>query len=104
LTNLSNLWFKGKIAGLRKQRNNLCAICKKKGNSRTLEFAHIHRTPITRQPRGRKERYYDILKHPKSYILAHRDCHRKKHAKQHSNLIKEGIREAHTHTHKKKAG
>ncbi len=94
MTNAANEWAAKELPRLRRERGNRCDICKKKGNKRTLEFYHKRRTPLTRQPRGRKERIEDIKQHPASYGLAHKTCHRKKYAKQHSQLIKEGIREA----------
>ena len=37
-----------------------------------LEFAHVKPTELKGRSRGRKERYYDIIKNPDSYRLL---CH-----------------------------
>ena len=34
-----------------------------------LEFAHVKETGLSGRGRGRKERYYDIIKNPESYRL-----------------------------------
>lgn len=42
-----------------------------------LQFAHVAETPLSKisRGRGRKERYYDIKKHPDSYRLMCKTCH-----------------------------
>jgi hypothetical protein len=95
MANRANEWIKEKLRELRSRRGNKCAICGEGGNSRTLQFCHVRKTPLSGiSHRGRKERYYDIIKHPRSYILAHRKCHFKKFRKQHSNAIKKGMKQA----------
>lgn len=76
MTNRFNLFIKRKFRELREKRGNKCEIC---GNVVNLQFAHIHgkETKLTgKRGRGRKERYYDIIKNPKSYVLLCEKCHK----------------------------
>lgn len=40
-----------------------------------LEFAHVKDTGLNGEGRGSKRRYYDVLRHPRSYVLACKNCH-----------------------------
>lgn len=42
-----------------------------------LEFAHVKETGLNGRGRGLPQRYNDIRKHPKSYLLVCRNCHAK---------------------------
>lgn len=85
--NKANQWIKGKFEELRQSRGNKCDICGGKPTKKDpLQFYHIRKTPLSGiAHRGRKERYYDILRHPKSYGLGHRSCHMRKFRRQHAN-------------------
>lgn len=89
MTNAANEYAKLLAKRLKGERGNKCEVqgC----NRRNLEWAHIHRTPISGKHRGRKEKLYDILKHPKCYrLLCHyHHFHLKKLKKQHSRIMKE---------------
>ena len=41
-----------------------------------LEFAHTKPTELKGRGRGRKERVYDVIKHPDAYILLCHQCHK----------------------------
>jgi hypothetical protein len=45
---------------------NRCTVC---GSTENLEFAHKVPTGLSGRGRGRKERYYDIIKYPLDYTL-----------------------------------
>lgn len=72
MTNRTNKFIKK----LRKKLENLfggkCFFC---GSTSLLEFAHYKPTTIDGKGRGRKERYYDIIKNHKCYVLLCRYCH-----------------------------
>ncbi len=51
--------------------------CKQCGSVDRLEFAHLQKTEVKGRGRGRKERYYDVLKNPFAYILLCKICHRR---------------------------
>lgn len=62
MANAANEWIKEKIKRLRGWSK--CAIC---GSTENVEFAHIKPTKLRGKGRGRKERYYDLIRHPESY-------------------------------------
>ena len=68
----SNNWIKERMKKLREERGNVCSM-KSEYCCGQLEFAHIAPTTVSGMGRGRKERVYDIIKNPKSYILL---CHK----------------------------
>ena len=78
LTNQANLWAgKRKPALIAKVSPNKKGCqhrnCREKRPSR-LQFVHVKQTPISRSgPRGRKEKWSDINKHPKAYRV---ECHK----------------------------
>jgi len=76
MTNRANQWIKKAFQKLREFFGGKCQEC---GRTDRLEFAHIGETPLSRKGRGRgrKERYYDILRHPLCYKLLCHDCHRR---------------------------
>ena len=43
-----------------------CVVC---DSTEDLEFAHIKPTKLSGRGRGRKERYYDVIKNPDCYAL-----------------------------------
>lgn len=57
---------------LRLKYGNKCACCERTDN---LQFAHIKDTALKGLGRGKKTRYYDIIKHPDSYVLMNKYCH-----------------------------
>lgn len=80
LSTRSNEWIKRKLKDL---RNNWGGKCQNMGHKipivENLEFAHKHnhKTDLSKKRgRGRKERYYDIMNNPESYILLCKTCHR----------------------------
>ena len=52
-----------------------CVIC---GSIENLEFAHVKPTKLSGIGRGRKERYYDVLRNPDCYALT---------CKEHNNFV-----------------
>lgn len=73
LTNRQNTWIAKKMVELRESRGNKCEVC---GVTEGLEFAHVKETSLKGRGRGRKERYYDIIKNPESYKLVCSNCHK----------------------------
>jgi ERCC4-type nuclease len=50
--------------------------CEKCGSIEKLQFAHIEETELSKKKgRGRKERFYDVLKNPEKYRLYCEECH-----------------------------
>lgn len=66
MTNESNKYIKRLKKKLLRQFGGKCVVC---GTTDNLEFAHVKPTNLNGVGRGRKERYYDILKNPKCYAL-----------------------------------
>lgn len=68
MTNYTNEWIAKKFSELRELYGGVCnhPNCK---TTKNLEFAHIEPTDLSGRGRGRKERYYDIVKHPSHYVL-----------------------------------
>src|SRR2546427_384454 len=60
--NRQNVWIEKKMRKLR--RTFGCGRC---GTHILIEFAHLTETKVNGKGRGRKERFYDILKHPEAY-------------------------------------
>ena len=73
MTHRTNIWLKKKIIELKKKYSQ-CPICKQKNDSFS-EFAHIKDNNFGGMGRGRRERYYNIIKHPDCYRRMHHDCH-----------------------------
>jgi len=73
MTNRVNEWIKKAMVRLRNSFANCCLYC---GGEEKLEFAHVNPTDLKGWGRGRKERYYDIVKHPDDYVLFCKGCHR----------------------------
>lgn len=63
-----NVWIK-KIRP--RLENQFGGVCQELGCTQTqrLHFAHLKPTSLNGRGRGRKERYFDIKKHPKHYLL-----------------------------------
>lgn len=78
MTNQSNMWAKKRklvlIAKISpRKRGCQHSGCEEKRPSK-LQFAHVKQTPISRTgPRGRKEKWADINKHPEAYRVK---CHK----------------------------
>ena len=72
MTNRINNWIKIRIVELRETLGGKCIIC---GSFEKLEFAHIKETGLRGMGRGRKERYYDVIKNITSYELMCTNCH-----------------------------
>jgi len=66
MTNRQNKDIKRLKKKLIKQFGGKCIVC---GKTTNLEFAHIKPTKLNGKGRGRKERYYDVLKNPDYYCL-----------------------------------
>jgi len=72
MTNYRNRKQKEYREALIKAYGGCCELC---GSVEKLEFAHVEETDLKGIGRGRKERFYDILKNPLSYRLWCRECH-----------------------------
>jgi hypothetical protein len=70
--NYTNQWIKLKRQKLIDQFGGKCQKC---GSTQKLEFAHKETTELNGRGRGRKERYYDVVKNPEKYWLTCPDCH-----------------------------
>lgn len=66
MANYTNEWIKDKKAELVAKFGGCCAYC---GTTVGLEFAHIKHTSLSGMGRGRKERYYDVMRNPDAYVL-----------------------------------
>ena len=70
MTNATNQWIKTQRKKLIKLFGGKCYFC---GSTRFLVFAHRWTTPILEARKqgkaGRKERFYDVVNHPKAYLL-----------------------------------
>ena len=91
MTNSANKWIKQAFHRLKAHfpYRCKCKLCIKAPLEK-LEFSHERKTPLScGEPRGRKERYYDILSHMKSYKLRTHACHVLRMAKQHKRFRKE---------------
>jgi hypothetical protein len=70
-----------RVSILRIERGNRCEYCGKRGRTNkrgrpNLEFAHLAPTGLRGRGRGQIQRYYDIKRHPETYALLCRGCHR----------------------------
>jgi hypothetical protein len=70
-----------RVSVLRIGRGNRCERCGKRAHTDkrgrpNLEFAHLAPTGLRGRGRGQIQRYYDIRRHPESYALLCRGCHR----------------------------
>lgn len=72
MANRANEWTKRRWKQLIEDSGGKCAQCP---NTEALEFAHLEPTGLRGRSRGRKERLYDILKHPEKYVLLCIYCH-----------------------------
>ena len=68
MTNARNRLIRRQLDALRAQRGGKCEVpgCEE---TEELEFAHVKPTELKGRSRGRKERYYDIIKNPTCYRL-----------------------------------
>lgn len=78
MANATNEWIKEQRRKLVKLYGGKCFFC---GSTRFLVFAHRYKTPILDLRKsggaGRKERYYDVIQHPKAYLLTCRKHNKK---------------------------
>lgn len=72
MPNVMNVWIKEARKKLIDQFGGKCIVC---GTTNKLEFAHIHSTDLKGYGRGRKERYYDVIKNPEAYTLLCKEHH-----------------------------
>ena len=70
MPNRKNIWIRQKLDELQRL-NPKCMFC---GTTKNLDFVPINNNGTFR---GRKERYYDIIRHPRNYIRLCRRCHSK---------------------------
>ena len=78
ITNQANKWAKHRKPALIRKVSPSKHGCQHRGckekRASKLQFAHIKQTPISRTgPRGRKEKWADINKHPQAYRV---ECHK----------------------------
>jgi hypothetical protein len=66
MTNYVNQHMKEIRKNLLLAYGNKCCVC---GSTENLEFAHRNKTKLSGSGRGRKERYYDVIKNPLDYGL-----------------------------------
>ena len=66
MTNNRNVNIRKQFDELKNRFGGKCLNC---GSTMNLQFAHIKDTCLNGKGRGRKERYYDIIKNPESYVL-----------------------------------
>jgi len=76
MANQTNELIKNKMIELREAMGGRCSNPLCPTPTENLEFAHTKRTGLSGWGRGRKERYYDVLKHPDCYILFCKECHK----------------------------
>lgn len=91
MTNYANRWIKAVFDDLKTHFPYVCKCKLCKGTPRReMEFSHERATELSHgAPRGRKEKYYDIKRHPKSYKLRSHKCHILRMAKQHRRFRRE---------------
>lgn len=75
MTNRKNVWIRKAFDRLEKRFGGKCSWpgCEAITD---LEFAHIKPTELSGWSRGRKERYYDIIRNPGSYRLLCKNHHK----------------------------
>jgi len=73
--NRHNKWVRKKLDELKEEFGGRCSNpeCESCTN---LEFAHKKPTELSGEGRGRKERYYDIIRNKKKYVLLCTGCHK----------------------------
>lgn len=72
MANRSNEYVKRRWKQLIEDSGGKCAQCP---STERLEFAHLEPTGLRGRGRGRKNRLFDILKHPEKYVLLCGLCH-----------------------------
>lgn len=72
MANRANEYVKRRWQQLIDDSGGKCGQC---GQTYDLEFAHLEPTGLNGKGRGRKERLFNILKHPESYVLLCVHCH-----------------------------
>ncbi len=72
MANRMNEYVKRRWKQLIEDSGGKCAQCP---SAEKLEFAHLEPTGLRGRGRGRKERLFDILKHPEKYVLLCGYCH-----------------------------
>lgn len=72
--NPQNEWAKRRRKRLLEEWGGECLFC---GSKEKLQFAHLEETDVKGWGRGRKERLYDVINNPDSYVLLCREHHRK---------------------------
>jgi 5-methylcytosine-specific restriction endonuclease McrA len=65
-------WLRDAWAELILLRGGACEEC---GTFLGLEFAHVKKTKVNGMGRGKWRRYYDVVRHPRSYRLLCSRCH-----------------------------
>lgn len=71
-------WIRRKRKELVQRFGDGCNTC---GGREQLHFHHIKPTLLSGKGRGSPQRYYDVVKNPKSYLLMCRSCHKEFHYK-----------------------
>ena len=66
-------YIKRKWDELKKLLGNSCLYC---GSNRDLQFAHLKKTGLSGQGRGKEQRYYDIIRNPDKYTFLCENCHK----------------------------
>lgn len=74
MANYVNKWIKRKRQQLVADRGGECEEC---GSKEKMEFAHLGETGLYGAGRGRKERYYDVIRNPDKYKLLCQRCHKR---------------------------
>lgn len=64
--NPANEWIKRRRKRLLEEWGGECLFC---GSKENLQFAHLKETSVKGWGRGRKERIYDVIHNPDSYVL-----------------------------------
>jgi len=68
----TSLWLRRKWVKLIEEFGGVCQSC---AGTEELEFAHVKPTGLKGNGRGKFHRYYDVLRHRRSYILLCMTCH-----------------------------
>lgn len=71
--NPANEWIKKRRKRLLEEWGGECLFC---GSTENLQFAHLEETEVKGWGRGRKERIYDVIRHPDCYVLLCSKNHR----------------------------
>jgi hypothetical protein len=75
--NLPRGWTRNKRALLIYKWGNKCTWCGISYRYAQLELAHKSPTGLKGKGRGSRERLYDVIRNPNSYILLCHNCHAK---------------------------